>query len=111
MLGSDAGSDGAKPASSFIIENCQTSCSVGCLIYGARYKNVVCGLFDGVAHAIRWRSETPFVHRRMESPNTSSQAIELTQSVRAKLIPTGLALVLGMKTRSLDVFSQYPALH
>ena len=33
---SDAGSDVAKPASSFIIQNCQTSCSMWCPMYRAR---------------------------------------------------------------------------
>ena len=37
--------------------------------------------------------------------------LSLTQAFRAKLIPTGLALVLSMKVRSLDVFSQYSAFH
>ena len=38
---------------------------------------MVCGLFRGAALAIWRRSETPFVHGRMEFPNTSPQAVEL----------------------------------
>ena len=37
MPGSDAGSDVIKPASSFVIQNCQTACSMWCLMYGAHY--------------------------------------------------------------------------
>ena len=35
--GSDAGSDLVKPASNLIIQNCQTLCSMWCLMYGACY--------------------------------------------------------------------------
>ena len=35
--GSDADSDGVKPALSFVIQNPQTSCSVWCPTYGTRY--------------------------------------------------------------------------
>ena len=34
---SDAGSDAVKPASSFVIQNCQTLCSMWCPMYRARY--------------------------------------------------------------------------
>ena len=33
LPGSDAGSDVIKPASSFVIQNCQTSCSMWCPMY------------------------------------------------------------------------------
>ena len=49
---SDAGSDVVKPASSFVIQNRQTSCFMWCPMYGARYYNVVCGLFRNAALAI-----------------------------------------------------------
>ena len=35
LLGSDAGSDVIKPASSFVIQNRQTACSMWCPMYGA----------------------------------------------------------------------------
>ena len=35
LPGSDAGSDVIKPASSFVIENRQTACSMWCPMYGA----------------------------------------------------------------------------
>ena len=47
-----------------------------------------------------WNRQTP-VRRRLS----------LTQAARGMLIPTGLALVLGIKTQSLEVFSQYSAFH
>ena len=37
--------------------------------------------------------------------------LSLIQAARDKLIPTGLAPVLGTKTRSLEKFSQYYAFH
>ena len=49
---SDAASDVIKPASSFVIQNRQTSCSMWCPMYGARYLNVTCGLFSGAALAL-----------------------------------------------------------
>ena len=44
-------------------------------------------------------------------PKPVLKRLSLTQAVRGKLIPTGLAPVLGTKTRSLDVFSQYCSFH
>ena len=37
LRGSDAGSDGVEPALSFFIPKQQTSCSMWCPMYGARY--------------------------------------------------------------------------
>ena len=100
--GSNAGSDGVKPASSFIIQN-----SMWCPTHGARYY---------VERNLR------FVQRRRTRNSVKEQdlicawtnaitqhqsaSLSLTQAVRAKLIPTDLALVLGMKTQSLKIFSQ-----
>ena len=47
-----------------------------------------------------WNRPTPVLKR-----------LSLTQAARDKPIPTGLALVLGTKTRSLEEFSQYFAFH
>ena len=43
LPGSDAGSDVVKPASSFIMQNRQTSCSMSCSMYGAGL--LECGLW------------------------------------------------------------------
>ena len=40
-------------------------------------------------------------------PTTILKRLSLTQAARDKLIPTGLAPVLGTKTHSLEAFSQY----
>ena len=44
-------------------------------------------------------------------PTPVRRQLSLTQAIRGKLIPIDLTLVLGMKTRSLEVFSQYSAFH
>ena len=44
-------------------------------------------------------------------PTPVRRRLSLTQAVRGKIIPTSVALVLGIKTRSLDIFSQYSAFH
>ena len=53
LHGSDAGSDGVKPATDFVIQNRQILFSMWCLMYGTRCYDVVCGLFSGAAPAIR----------------------------------------------------------
>ena len=53
LPGSDAGSNVVKPASSFVIQNRQTLCSMWCPMYRARYENVVNGLFSGASLTIR----------------------------------------------------------
>ena len=64
---SDAGSDVVEPALSFIIKTVRPRAPCG-----ARR-----GLFNDTAPAIRYRSETVFVHGQMKLPNTTPQAIEL----------------------------------
>ena len=46
------------------------------------------------------------MHGRMELPNLRRQ-LSLAQAVWGKLNAIGRALVVGMKTLSLDVLSQY----
>ena len=79
-----------------------------------------------MGHAIRtWSAvwlEAPHSHFDKEArphlyidkwnrPTPVRQRLSLTQAVRGKLISTDLALVLGIKTRSLNVFLQYSAFH
>ena len=40
-------------------------------------------------------------------PTSVCRRLSLTQAARGKPIPTGLALILGTKARSLEAFSQY----
>ena len=49
--------------------------------------------------------------KRWNHPTPVRRQLSLTQAVCGKLIPTGLALVLGMKTRNLDTFLRYSAFH
>ena len=44
-------------------------------------------------------------------PTPVRRRFSLIQAVQGQLTPTDLALGPGMKTRSLDVFSQYSAFH
>ena len=44
-------------------------------------------------------------------PRPVCRLLSLTQTARGKPISTGLASILGTKTRSLETFSQYSALH
>ena len=44
-------------------------------------------------------------------PTPVRRRLSLTQSVRGKSIPTGLALVPGTKARSLEAFLQYSTFH
>ena len=75
-MGLDAGYDGVKPASSIVIQNGQISHPSRCLMYGARWDNVICGLIGGASLAIQSENETPFAHEQVKTPNTSPQAIE-----------------------------------
>ena len=80
-------------------------CGARCMGHAIRTWPAVCSMAlhsqygDGAKPHLcmdEWNLPTP-VRRRLS----------LTQAVRSKLIPIGLVLVLGMKTRSLSVFSQY----
>ena len=48
---------------------------------------------------------------RLKTPNTSSQAVELTHDGLGRPILIGLAVVLGMKVRRSDVLVKYSVLH
>ena len=73
---SDAGSDGTQPASCVDIQNRQSTYSCRCPMYGACQNDVCCGLFCSATLAIQCRSKAPFVHERLETPNTSPKAVE-----------------------------------
>ena len=84
-------------------------CGARCMGHASRTWSAVCpeaphSQFDEGARPRlcmdEWNRPTP-VRRRLS----------LTQTVRGKLIPTGLPLVLDKKIRSLVVFSQYSAFH
>ena len=82
-------------------------CDNQCMGHAIRTRSAVCLEAPQFGEGARphlcmneWNRATP-VRRRLS----------LTQAVRGKFIPTGLALVLGIKTQSLEVFSQYSAFH
>ena len=108
---SDAGSDVIKPASSFVIQNRQISCSMWCPMYRARCStwSAVC---SEVPHSQFGEGATP--HLCMDEwnrPTPVRRRLSLTQAARGKPIPTDLALASGTKARSLEAFSQYSAFH
>ena len=73
---SDAGSDGTQPASCVDIQNHQSTYSCTCPMYRACQNDVFCSLFCSTTLAIRCRTKAPFVHERLKTPNTGSQAVE-----------------------------------
>ena len=114
LPGSNAGSDVIKPASSFIIQNRQTSCSMWCLMY-ARIGHAVStwsAVCSEAPHSQFGEGARP--HLCMDKSNRPTpvrRRLSLTQAARGKPIPTGLAPVPGTKARSLEAFSQYSVFH
>ena len=100
---SDAGSGVIKPASSFVIQNRQTSCSMWCPMYSTW--SAVC---SEAPHLQFGKGARP--HLCMDEwnrPTPVRRRLSLTQATWGKPIPTGLAPVPGTKARSLEAFSQY----
>ena len=108
---SDAGSDDIKPASGFVIQNHQTSCSMWCLMYRDAVStwSAVC---SEAPHSQFGEGARP--HLCMDEwnrPTPVCKRLSLTQDARGKHIPTGLVPVPGTKSRSLEAFSQYSIFH
>ena len=109
LPGSDAGSDVIKLASSFVIQNRQTSCSMWCPMDAVSTWSAVC---SKAPHSQFGEGARP--HLCMDEwnrPTPVRRRLSLNQATRGKLIPTGLALVSGTKARSLEAFSQYSVFH
>ena len=111
LPGSDAGSDVVEPASSFVIQNRQTSapCGAQCMGHAVKTWSAVC---SAVPHSQFGEGARP--HLCMDEwnrPTSVLKRLSLTESARDKSIPTGLAPVPDTKIRSLEVFSQYSAFH
>ena len=114
LPGSDAGNDSVEPASSFVIQNRLTSCSVWCPMYGARYLKLqqYSLQFDERRRTCNSvKEQASFVHLLMESTNTIRKRLILTQAAWSKLNVTGLALVPSMTARILNVSSQCSGFH
>ena len=108
---SDAGSNGVKPALSSSSNKVKPRDPLGarCVGYVITKWSVVC---SEAPHSQFGEGRRP--HLCMNKWNDSTpvrRRLSLTQAVWRKLISISLALVLGMKTRSLDVFTQYSAFH
>ena len=113
LPGSDAGSGVINPASSFVIQNRQTSCSMWCLMYCIGHAvstwSAVC---SKALHSQFGEEARP--HLCMDEwnrPTSVRRRLSLTQAARGKSIPTGLAPVPGTKVRNLKAFSQYSVFH
>ena len=106
---SNAGKDGVKPASGFIIQKHQTLCSIWCLMYMYRIWSVVC---SRVPHLEFSEGAKPYLCMdKLNHQNQYTGDLSFNEAVWGKLNPTGLALVNGIKAWSLDVLSQYSAFH
>ena len=84
-------------------------CGARCMGQGIRTWSTVC-----LAAPHLQFSEGAKLHlciNEWNRPTPVSMRSSLTQAVRGKLISIGLAPVLGIKTRILEVFSQYSAFH
>ena len=110
---SDASSGVIKPASRFFIQNRQTSCSMWCPMYCIEHAvstwSAVC---SEAPHSQFGEGARPHLYMdEWNRPTPVLRRLSLTQAARDKPIPTGLAMVPGTKTRSLEAFSQYSAFH
>ena len=104
---SNAGSSVIKPASSFVMQNRQTSCSMGarCIGHAVSTWSAVC---SEAPHSQFGKGARP--HLCMDEwnrPTPVRRRLSLTQAARGEPIPIGLASVLGTKARSRETFSQY----
>ena len=109
LAGSDAGSDVVKQASTLKTVKPRVLCGVRCMGHVITTWSAVC---SETPHSQFGEGARP--HLCMDEwnrPNTSPQEVELNPSCSRQAHPKGLALVLDIKTRSLEIFSQYSAFH
>ena len=79
----------------------RASCGARCMGHAIRMWSAVC---SAALHLQFGEGARP--HLYIVKWNRPTQ-LSLTLALRSKLIPTGLVLVLGLRTRILEVFSQY----
>ena len=80
-----------------------------CIGHAIRTWSVVC---SAAPHSQFGKGARPHLCMdKCNRPKPVRRELSLTQAHRDKLIPTGLALVLGIKAQSLEVISQYSAFH
>ena len=107
----DAGNDVIKPASSFVIQNCQphAPCGARCIGHAVSTWSAV---FSAALHLQLGEEVRPHLCMdKWNCPTPVRRQLSLTQAARGKPIPTGLAPVPGTKIRSLEAFSQYSIFH
>ena len=105
---SDVGNDVIKPASGFVGQNRQTSCSMWCPMYrhAVRSWSAVC---LEASHSQFGEGARPHLFMdELNCPTPVRRRLNLSQAARGKPIPTGLAPVSGTKTRSLEDFHSNP---
>ena len=84
-------------------------CGAQCMGHAIRRWSAVC---SAVPHSQFGKgAKSHLCMDEWNSPTPVCRRLSLTQAVRGKLIPKGLALVLGIKIRILKIFSQYSAFH
>ena len=84
-------------------------CDARCIGHAVRTWSAVC---SEVPHSQFGEGVRP--HLCMDEwnrPTPVRRRLSLTQAIRGKLIPTGLAPVSGTKAQSLETFSQYSVFH
>ena len=87
----------------------RASCGAQCMGSVIRMWSAVC---SGAPHSQFGEGARPYLCiDECNHPTPVRRRLSLTQAVRSKLIPTGLALILCMEAQSLKVFSQYSAFH
>ena len=99
---SDAGSGVIKPASSFVIQNRQTSCSMWCPMYCIGHAVITWSAVCSEAPHSQF-SEEARPHLCMDEwnrPTPVCRRLSLTQAARGKPIPTGMVPVPGTKART-----------
>ena len=110
LPGSHVGNDGVESASGFVILNARLRALYGVQRMGhaIRTWSTAC---SRVPHSQFGEKTTEFVVGQWNHPTVVRKQLRQAQVVQGKLNPTGLALILGIKARSLDVFSQYSVFH
>ena len=84
-------------------------CGVLCMDHAIKTGSEVC---SGAPHSqFVERTRSHLCMDKRNCPISVCCQLSLTQAVWSKLIPTGLDLILGMKTRSLDILLQYCVFH
>ena len=87
----------------------RTSCGIRCMEHAIKMWSAFC-----LKAMHLYFGEGARIYSYMDEcncPISVRRRLSLTQAVRGKLILIGLVLVLGIKTRSLKVFSRYSTFH